>query len=466
MDKERRKKIQATKLIITEVFMIVTIVLTVVILTFIVMGYRLNEDGKLEQSGLVGVESIPTGATVKIDDEILPNKTNTSKILPEGEYTILLEKEGYTSWTKTFKTHSGFLTKLAYPRLYKIDRQIEPIEELGSAPTLYSISPSRNTILYSDGLKLYLMNIDSNAPKPIELDLPNLFQPLPTDLKVLAWSENSERIIFSLTKNDRPHFVVIDLARPEYSLDLTATFNLTISELGFITSGGDSLFILENGNLRTISLATEQLSSVLLSDVESFMSSGSKAIVVQTTKDNIKKISLYDHNSKSTILLKQTTAEIVRALVSEYLGRFTLAFLENGQVTVYRGELPTEDITKDNPLPSPVGEYTLDFGVPSSFETVAKNQVILASKDADFTVFDLETYSTSSYRLEGELTFWPDNYIIGEIAGGELVLRDFDGGNRQVLGRSIAALPAVISKDGKYLYYVSENYTITRENIK
>ena len=110
MDKERRKKLQTTKLIITEIFMLVTIVVTVVILTFIVMGYRLTEDGKLEQSGLIGVDSIPTGATVFVDGEAYENKTNTSKILPEGQYEISLEKDGYTSWRKSVLVHSGLLT--------------------------------------------------------------------------------------------------------------------------------------------------------------------------------------------------------------------------------------------------------------------------------------------------------------------------------------------------------------------
>ena len=123
MDKERRKKIQTTKLVITEIFMLIIIVLTVVILTFVVMGYHLNEDGKLEQSGLVQVESTPDGAAVIIDGEVLPSKTDTNKILKEGEHTVKIEKPGYTSWQKTVSSRPGFLTKLSYPRLYKTDRK-------------------------------------------------------------------------------------------------------------------------------------------------------------------------------------------------------------------------------------------------------------------------------------------------------------------------------------------------------
>ena len=462
MDKEHRKKIQATKLIITEVFMLIVIVLTVVILTFIVMGYRLTDDGKLEQSGLVEVESIPTGATVTIDQEVLPAKTNTSKILPEGEYTILLEKEGYTSWSKTFNTHPGFLTKLAYPRLYKLDRKAETIEKLSSAPTFFATSPDRDLIFYATGSQLYSLNIESDSAEPIALDLTKLFgATLPADLKIHTWSKSGERLIVTFTKDDTKHFAVIDLALPSASLDLSTTFDLTISDLRFISAGGENVFILENGHLRTASLSSEQLSSVLVDRVESFENSGLNAIVVQTTKE----ISLYNYSSKSLVSLKKSTAETVRALISEYLGRSTLVFLEDNQATVYRGELPSENITKENPLPTPVGEYTLNF-TPSTFRMAAKNQIILASEDANYTIFNLETYSTSSYTLESNLTFWPDEYTIGNTFNEELIFRDFDGDNRQVLGRAANGFPAVITKNNKYLYYVATDYSITRENIK
>ena len=463
MDKERRKKIQATKLVITEIFMLITVVLTVVILTFIVMGYHLTDDGKLEQSGLVQVESIPTGATVTTDQEVLPAKTNTSKILPEGEHTVLLEKEGYTSWAKSFKTHPGFLTKLAYPRLYKISRTAETIEKLDEAPAFLSVSPNRNLLLYLVSGKLYSLNLESDTPKPAELALKKLFKTtVPADFRVLTWSENGERIIAAYTESGTPHFAIVDLTHPDYSLDLSTTFDLEISELAFITPNGDNLFILEDGHLRTIVLALEQLSSILVDKVVSFNNFGAKAVVVQ----NIKEISLYDYNTKKTISLKQSVAENPRALISEYLGRPTLVFAEDGQITVYRGELPTENVSKDNPLGEPVGKYTLDFGTPDVFRMVAKQAVVLTSKEHHFTIFDLETYSTSSYTLESDLTFWPDDYTIGEVVSGELIFRDFDGENRQVLGHAATGFPAVISKDNKYLYNLSKTYAITRENIK
>ncbi len=467
MDKERRKKIQTARLIITEVFMLVIIILTVVVLTFIVMGYHLNENGELEQSGLVQIESIPTGATVTIDNEALDSKTNTSKILPEGEHTVSLKKDGYTSWGKTFATHSGLLTKLTYPRLYKTERKTETVKKLSETPSLFVISPARNYILASSEKSgiLKLIDLNSNDLKTADIDLTDLLGKEMLDLKILSWNKSEERAIISFSKDAETHFAVVDFAHPEYSLDLSTTFNLEISALSFENDYGDKLFVLENGNLHTLSLSNRELSEVIAKDVTYFSNSNAKAIFI--TKSS--QISLYDDGNKSTVFLKKTSAENVRALVSEYIGRFTLAFLEDNELTIYRGDLPTENITAEKPLPEPVGKTTLEFGTPSDFETKAKNQIILTSKENNFSVFDLENYTFSSYALENNLTFWPDDYTIGLVSDGKLVFCDFDGTNKVTLGDSLAGFPAVITKNDKYLYHLSkteQDLNLVREEIK
>lgn len=471
MDKERRKKIQTARLIITEVFMLVIIILTVITLTFVVMGYHLNEDGELEQSGLVQVDSIPVGATVFINDEALESKTNTSKILPEGSYTISLKKDGYTSWEKTVKTHSGLLTKLSYPTLYKLDRKSETIKKFDEVPYLFISSPNRDNALalFENSPVFRLINLESNEFKSTEIDLKKLLGSDFSNLKVIDWNKNGERIIISFTRENSTHYATVDLTRPDLSLDLSETFDLKISDLRFENDRGDKILLTEENHLRTISLDKKQLSEIIAKDVEYFYNFGEKVVFVTRSNESEHKISLYDDNSKSTIFLKKSTAKDVRAIISEYIGRPTLAFLEDGQLIVYRGELPTEDVTAEKPLPTPIGQSTLDFELPDSFKTEAKNQVILVSKDTNFAVFDLENYTLSSYTLENNLTFWPDEYTIGVVSDGKLIVRDFDGLNRQELGKSADGFSAIIAKNNKYLYHMQKNddkLTLVREEIR
>ena len=471
MDKERRKKIQTARLIITEVFMLVIIILTVITLTFVVMGYHLNEDGELEQSGLIQIDSLPTGATVTIDGEVLSAKTNTNKILPEGSYTVSVQKDGYTSWEKTVKTHPGLLTRLSYPSLYKLDRKTKNLKDFEEAPYLFTASPNRdNALIFFEKSPLaQLVDLEANDYKSTQIDLSKLLGNNFSNLKIVDWNKNGERVIISFTKNDSTHYAVIDLARLDSSLDISETFNLKISALHFENDRGDKIFLLEEGNLRTISLGNMQLSEIIAKDIESFSNSGEKATFITKPVENSRKISFYDDNTKTTIFLKKSTASSVRALVSEYIGRGTIAFLEDNQLTVYRGELPTEDISEEKPLPSPVGQSTLTFEDPDIFETKAFNQIILISKDTNFAVFDLENYTLSPYTLENNLTFWPDEYTIGVVSDNKLVIRDFDGLNRLELGNSADGLAAIITKNNKYLCHMQKNedkITLIREEIR
>lgn len=471
MDKERRKKIQTTKLIITEIFMLVIVVLTVVILTFIVMGYRLNKEGKLEQSGLVQVESVPTGAAVIIDGEVLPNETNTSKILPEGSHTIELRKEGYTSWTKTVDLHSGFLTKLSYPHLYKENPKTEIVQNFEQKPSLFLASKKRDLglIKYPDN-KLEVLDLESKTPSKNQLDLLKIAKdPSLEDLSIVDWSNSGERIILTAKKEDSSKFFLVDLEHPEYSLDLSAEFDIKISELRFLNDQGDRLGIIESSNFRTVSLSDKKLSEVLIKNVLFFSNYDSKIALVTKGPDEDKHIILYDTANKTKVLLAKSTAEDIRAYTSEYAGRPTLVLINDNSVSVYRGDLPTEDITKDNPLSNPVGKFTIEFNTPRNFDFKGKNQLIVLSNGNNFAVFDLENYKLSTYTLESNLTFWADEYTIGAVSGGKLILHDFDGTNAVTFKDTESDFSAIITKDNNYLYYITKNdseLSLVRDFIK
>ena len=102
MDPDKVKRRQSLRVIVSEAIMVIAVVMTVVVLAFMVSGYWLNSDFKVERQGLLQISSIPTGADIYIDgSSSWLQRTNTSKVLPVGEHTISLSKEGYDSWSKT-----------------------------------------------------------------------------------------------------------------------------------------------------------------------------------------------------------------------------------------------------------------------------------------------------------------------------------------------------------------------------
>lgn len=73
-------------------------------------GYRLDTSGTVNPTGLIVVQSDPTGAQIIIDDKI---KTATAATisLPPGWYTVTVAKDGYQSWSKRMKIQGEVVAK-------------------------------------------------------------------------------------------------------------------------------------------------------------------------------------------------------------------------------------------------------------------------------------------------------------------------------------------------------------------
>lgn len=149
MDFEKAKRRQSLKVILSEIIMFLTVVVTVVILAFIVSGYWINENFEVERQGMLQISSHPSGADVVIDDETSwLQKTNTSKVLSTGEHTIVLSKEGYDSWSKTINITEGLLYRLNYPRLFPLQRNPEPVYDTTGVTAAFVSKDRKKLLLY------------------------------------------------------------------------------------------------------------------------------------------------------------------------------------------------------------------------------------------------------------------------------------------------------------------------------
>ena len=82
--------------------------------------------------------------------------------------------------------------------------------------------------------------------------------------------------------------------------------------------------------------------------------------------------------------------------------------------------------------------------------------------------FDAEREELFTFALNNENFTFADDYLIADVNGsGELYLRDFDGTNKRRLAFSAApAYGATISRNNKWLYYVSSNVNGTLELMR
>ena len=78
-------------------------------IVFYTAGYRINlNTWRVQRTGVIAITTFPRGASVIVNGKLLAEKTPyVAQRLAPGEYDMLLEKEGYRSWSQRVTVHSG-----------------------------------------------------------------------------------------------------------------------------------------------------------------------------------------------------------------------------------------------------------------------------------------------------------------------------------------------------------------------
>ena len=172
MDEELKRRREAVRVILTEVFMFLSAVALVLALTLVVMGYRLNpqrlgtEEELIQRLGLLQVSSRPSGATITVDGNTsLLLRTNASREATAGEHEVSLSKDGYLPWSKQVEVTKGLMYRLNYPRLFLIERDEEEVANL-AAMSWRAANPNGTRLFYIQEQKIYALELNASQPSP------------------------------------------------------------------------------------------------------------------------------------------------------------------------------------------------------------------------------------------------------------------------------------------------------------
>ncbi|MDO4987366.1 MAG: PEGA domain-containing protein [Candidatus Saccharibacteria bacterium] len=462
MDKERQRRMQNVRLIITEAVMTVVVVAMVIILTFIAMGYKFDQDGELSQNGLVQISTFPSGATVVLDGESLFARTDTSRSLSAGNHTVELSRAGYDSWQKTIEIRSGWLYKLDYPRLFKLERETSEVQRFDNGLEFLSMSPDRNSILYADENSLiwHWLRVRGDDVQRTDISVAEFFglaasiTEFPGEIRDICWSDSSDRVLIDWTNGDMRNFIVVNLARPENSLNLTTAFGMNFSKVLPVSSSADRLMALENGNLRTISTGNKEMSQILLSNIADFANNESETLFITTpNEEGVSTIGYYTEGNKTPINLQTVAGAGVKMAISKYLDMRYLTIAIGPEVTIYS----TEELKSDTTLEDLRLVKRVNSSVaPDKIEIHNRGRLVMVSNDRHVLMFDAEQGQTSEFDLETVPTGWLDGFILTNVVEHKLVVRDFDGENRRELANTKDGYQAMVSSNNNYLYYIVE----------
>lgn len=420
--------------------MVVFVIVMVIVLSLLAMGYQLDEQGRLDQSGLIQIQSQPTGAKISIDDGEILARTNTNKMLSAGEHKVKIEKEGYGSWEKTVEIQPGWLLKLDYPRLYRTEMPIEAVRDFSAGLAFFATSPDRNHLLYAEKGRNYwiYMNVRSDEVIETKVDLSQFEESF--TVKNVQISENGDR---ALTETDKG-WILVNLRDSAQSVNLSEEFGVEISRIEMITGAGERLMILEQGNLREVSVTDKKLSAVMATGVSDFAVDDSNVVYVKNGQ-----VFLYKNGGKDVKLTEIAGEKQVKVTLSLYLANSFLSISVDNRLFVYRGRLG--DSLDEMKL---VAENDI-ADKPTEVKVLSGGRLILAKSGKNIAMFDAELGKTHQYEMEAENYRMTDEFTIAVVADGKLIVRDFDGENRKEL---IPAenYPATVIANGRWVYYVNE----------
>lgn len=513
MDFDEKKKRQLIRVIIAEVGMVLSVAAIVVVSTLAAMGFMISSNGRIEQSGLLQLHSLPTGATVKIDGSTIFSRTNLSRTLTSGEHFLELSREGYDSWEKNIKVYPGVLMRIYYPRLFLQNRTSESVLNLATNNNLefYSQSSNRNYILYAEkgASDWMLLDIRGDEVKTTFLDLsgilPGMVQEATTGdnksqnasqnklempvykfhgtVDELIWSSNEEHVLVKITYEDRSEWVLLHLKDLARSLNITKTFGLGETMLTMIDGSAEQLFVLEKRQLRRINTTDGVMSRILLNDVVDFASYDRNVVyVTEDPATHKRQIGVYrDNDMGGTIIADVPEDKKVQIALSYYYDEDYVAYLLDNQITVLRGKIPAyEEGGADISGLKLLGSEKFYSEIPEKFSVSPEGEYLLAQKSNKMMVMDLEMGDTFEYEAPNAKINWFDASMLYAINDKQqIIVWDFDGTNERNLADSVRAsddkgvlvlnYPVTVTSNNRWLYYLAKGdkfIILTREKIR
>ena len=453
MDPQREKRRQAFRVILVDSLMTLAAVSMVLVLVLVVSGYWINENFEVARSGMLQISSEPSGAAVSLDGENLMQRTNTSRVIPVGEHTVKLEKEGYDSWSKTIEIKEGLLYRLRYPRLFPLEREAEKTPmELGS--TRVTISPKQDLALLTNNTnKWTVITLDNGQNGSKEIDLSKLFASGGEVLSV-KWNKDQNRVLANIRfSEEKVNWYLIDLHDINRSVNLSNDFGVGFSKIDILNNSADELLALRNGNLQKINLGNKSISAILAEGVEKYYHYGNEIVFTAKDKEEKNYVGVLRLNKDEVTKLTDIDNIEADVFLSKFYDDEYLTIVDKNQISVFK---------RDN-LNDAILVHELNFE-PTNTQMGLMGGFVVMNNDTSMATLDMELEKVVEWSIESTAFGWLDESMIYVVADGSLIVYDFDGLNRRVITENVDGnFPATITND-KWLYYISEN-NLVRESL-
>jgi PEGA domain len=466
----KKQRAHTIRLLIGYVLVGIALMITTTILLYQAYGFGLNKNGQVIQNGLVFVSSRPSSADIYLNGKRYKNNTDTRMVLPSGQYTFDLQREGYRAWKRAVTVEGGSVERFDYPLLIPTKLASSVVKKYDKAPGVVLQSPDHRWMIVQSGdSPLGFEAFDLNSPKtaPQALTLPDNAVTQGTGTQsweLVEWADDNRHVLLKhiFQKNDQTaiEFVLMDRQDPTLSINLNSTLNTTPTGVTLRNQTYDQYYVFDQtaATLKTASLK-QPVPEALLEHVLTYAASGNFLLYATDDVQMPGKIIIKMRQDSNTTTLRQFTAAPTQYMLGlrQYGGNWyvTMGAQAENKLYVYKNPLNALHEKPGDPL-VPVG--VLKVTSPTYLSFSPQSRFVMLESGQRIALYDAEKDKTDAYALKDPLDMpatnvtWVDNYHLAFGSGGQLMLLDFDNANLQTLVATSSSYVPVFDRQYRVLY--------------
>lgn len=483
------KKVRFVRKFIVLAIMTAAVVSGAVILAAMTLGYRFTpgDGGKLQQGGIMQLDSKPAGATVTINGTQYGSRTPTKLTSQAGDYTVTMERDGYLPWQKTVPITTGGISWVTYPRLIPKERKPESVVDYSPtvASALSSASSKYYAVLESQGdPTVSLVRLDGEEVRVRTVTLPedHFTSPEPEQslsrFAIEKWTGDEKRLLLSHTYGDNTkEWILMDIDRPDESVNITNHLGISsdMRSPKFSVNDGTEVYAIIDGDVRIIDLDRQTLSRPIVQNATHFSLYGNGYVLfTQQSDDNMQHVGYVKESYREPRIidtLETTYDEPAQLSVGKYFDKYYF-LIANGS----KAELSSSTNMPDNSTAKleRTHEKTLELDGTITDSNITDNGQLATIQDGEsFSTYNLELKQLSLTKIVN--TASPstqtlqhlDRYMFWGVNDGQLRTYEFDGENQHDIMAFDYRLGATLSPNGKYIYALAadedgEKVSLTR----
>lgn len=468
----------------------IAVVSGVAVLTALTLGYGFNQkDGRIEQGGILQMDSEPIGANITVNNVPFGSQTPAKLVSQPGEYAITMNKPGYRQWQKTVPIQAGNITWVAYPRL--IPEKLTPSKVATFAATtssaLASPSSKRYAVLAHSGTpSVTLVTLDAETAKTSDYTLPREIYTQPSEAQpqstfaIESWTGDEKKILLDHVYGDKGthEWIILNLEKPEESVNISRTFGIDTSMVKpvFSENDGSVLYAIVDGSVRILNLRDGTMSKPLIDNAVDFRLYGDDFVlyVAQGTDKSTQQVGYVKKEYKSPRVVKTVPFDgehNAQFDVGKYYSKYYYFVSHGTHAELFSGASMPDNSQSPLTLKS---VYKVDLTAAIIDTNMTDNGQFATVQDgASFATHNLETSQSFKSLLAEGTTPLPqklkylDGYLLWGTRGGMLRTYEFDGANQQDIMPVAPELGATLSPSAKYLYaFTREDTAVTLTRVQ